>query len=62
MARSADAAGTQLTSGAVDDGFLAARRVTAQHFALHLMPLASAHRDQVLWGAASTLGLSDAQF
>ncbi|MBP6338206.1 MAG: acyl-CoA dehydrogenase [Vitreoscilla sp.] len=62
MARSADAAGTQLTSGAVDDGFLAARRVTAQHFALHLMPLASAQRDQVLWGAASTLGLSDAQF
>ena len=62
MARSADAAGTQLASGAADDGFLAARRVTAQHFALHLLPLASAQRDQVLWGADSTLGLSDAQF
>jgi hypothetical protein len=62
MTRAADAATTQLSSGATDADFLAAKRVTAQHFALHILPQAGALRDAVLHGAASTLGLSDAQF
>ncbi len=62
MARAADAATKQLASGAADHGFLEAKRVTAHHFALHVMPLAGALRDEVLHGAVSTLGLRDDQF
>ncbi len=62
MARAADAATTRLASDATDRGFLEAKRVTAQHFALHVLPLAGALRDEVLHGAVSTLGLSDDQF
>ncbi|WP_088278362.1 acyl-CoA dehydrogenase [Ideonella sp. A 288] len=62
MARAADAATTQLAGGVADDGFLAAKRVTAHHYALHVLPQAGAMRDEVLWGAVTTLGLSDAQF
>ncbi len=70
MARAADAATAQLARGAVDavagagadTDFLAAKRVTAHHFALHVLPQAAALRDAVLHGAATTLGLSDAQF
>ena len=62
MARSADAATTQLARSDADPDFLAAKRITAQHYALHVLPEAGALRDAVLHGAATTLGLSDAQF
>jgi hypothetical protein len=45
-----------------DSGFLAAKRITAQHYALHVLPQAAALRDTVVLGAATTLGLADAQF
>ncbi len=62
MARCAHAATTQLAAGAADAGFLAAKRITAHHYALHVSPQAGALRDAVLYGAATTLALSDAQF
>jgi len=62
MARAADAATAQLARGDADAGFLAAKRITAHHYALHMLPEAGALRDTVLHGAATTLGLSDAQF
>ena len=63
MARAADSATTQLSSGGnADADFLDAKRITAHHYALHLLPHAAALRDAVLHGAATTLGLSDAQF
>jgi 3-(methylthio)propanoyl-CoA dehydrogenase len=62
MARAADAASTQLGRGDADAEFLAAKRLTALHYALHVLPLAGALRDTVLRGADSTLSLSDAQF
>ena len=58
----AAAATTQSAGEAVDRGFLDAKRVTAQHYALHVLPMAGALRDEVLHGAVSTLGLSDDQF
>jgi hypothetical protein len=45
-----------------DSGFFAAKRITAQHYALHVLPQAAALRDTVVLGAATTLGLADAQF
>jgi alkylation response protein AidB-like acyl-CoA dehydrogenase len=62
MARLADAATLQLARGDADADFLAAKRITAQHYALHVLPLATALRDSVLHGAVTTLGLSQAQF
>jgi hypothetical protein len=62
MTRAADAASTQLASGSAEGDFLAAKRVTALHFALHVLPQAGALRDTVLHGAASTLGLAAGQF
>ncbi|WP_372527250.1 acyl-CoA dehydrogenase [Piscinibacter sp.] len=62
MARAADAATAQLARGDAHADFLAAKRITAHHYALHMLPEASALRDTVLHGAATTLGLSDAQF
>ena len=62
MARAADAATTQLTRGDADGDFLAAKRITAHHYALHVLPEAGALLEAVLHGATTTLGLSDAQF
>ena len=63
MARAADAATTHPAAlGKADTAFLAAKRITAHHYALHMLPQAGALRDTVLHGAATTLGLSDAQF
>ena len=62
MARAAAAATTQSAGEAADRGFLDAKRITAQHYALHVMPMAGALRDEVLHGAVSTLGLADDQF
>jgi hypothetical protein len=62
MARAAAAATTRLARGDADADFLAAKRITAHHYALHVLPEAGALRDTVLHGAATTLGLSDAQF
>jgi 3-(methylthio)propanoyl-CoA dehydrogenase len=62
MARSADVATTLLASGDVDVAYLAAKRITAHHYALHVLPEAGALRDAVVRGAVTTLGLSDAQF
>ena len=62
-ARAADAATRRLAGGDdADADFLAAKRITALHYALHVLPQAGALRDTVLHGAATTLGLSDAQF
>ena len=62
MARAAHAATVRLARGDADTEFLAAKRITALHYALHMMPLAAALRDTVVDGAGTTLGLSDAQF
>ena len=66
MARLADAASTQLARAHVDThadaDFLATKRITAHHYALHVLPEAGALRDAVVHGAVTTLGLSDAQF
>ncbi len=69
MARAALAATTRSKArgdadvdGDADADFFAAKRVTAHHYALHVLPLAGALRDTVLHGAATTLGLSDTQF
>jgi alkylation response protein AidB-like acyl-CoA dehydrogenase len=62
MARGAEAATAQLSGPGADRHFLEAKRVTAQHYALHVLPLAGALRDEVLEGAMSTLGLADDQF
>ena len=62
MARSAESAVTQLARHPVDAGFLDAKRSTASHYALHVLPEAFALRDVVLHGAASTLALADEQF
>jgi alkylation response protein AidB-like acyl-CoA dehydrogenase len=62
MARAAHAASAQLARGNAEADFLAAKRITALHYALHTLPQAGALRDTVLHGAVSTLGLSDAQF
>jgi 3-(methylthio)propanoyl-CoA dehydrogenase len=66
MARAADAAtaqGARVGAGAIADAdFFAAKRITAHHYALHVLPQAGALREAVLHGAATTLGLSDAQF
>ncbi len=67
MARAADAAASQLAAFSPaadhpDADFLAAKVVTAQHYALHVLPEAAALRQTTLHGAATTLGLNDAQF
>ncbi len=62
MARAADAATVQLAPGDALADFLAAKRITAHHYALHVLPQAAALRDTVLHGATTTLGLADAQF
>ena len=60
-ARMAEAATAQLAVGAGDAGFLSAKRITASHYATHVLVEASALRDIVINGAASTLALSDDQ-
>jgi 3-(methylthio)propanoyl-CoA dehydrogenase len=67
MARAASAASEQLARGGAADAnadaeFLTAKRITALHYALHVLPQARALCDTVLHGAASTLGLADNQF
>jgi alkylation response protein AidB-like acyl-CoA dehydrogenase len=62
MACAADAATAQLASSDADAEFLAAKRVTAHHYALHVLPEAGALRDVTVHGASTTLGLSDSQF
>jgi hypothetical protein len=62
MARAAGAATAQLARGDADADFHAAKRITAHHYALHVLPEAGALRDTVLHGAPTTLGLSDTQF
>jgi hypothetical protein len=62
MQRSAQAATLQLARGVADADFLAAKRITAQHYALHVLPQADALRETVVEGASTTLGLTDAQF
>ena len=63
MARAAVSASAHLERGdAGDADFLAAKRITAHHYALHVLPQAGALRDTVLHGAATTLGLRDDQF
>ncbi len=62
MARAASAATAQLACGDALVDFLAAKRVTAHHYALHVLPQAGALRDAVVHGATTTLGLADAQF
>jgi 3-(methylthio)propanoyl-CoA dehydrogenase len=53
---------TRLARPDADADFFAAKRITAHHYALHVLPQAGALRDTVLHGAATTLGLRDAQF
>ncbi len=66
MARAADAATAQLAcaerAAAQDADFLQSKRITAHHYALHVLPTADALSEAVMQGAATTLGLSDAQF
>ena len=62
MARAARAATARLARGDPDADFLAAKRITALHYQLHVLPQGGALRDTVVHGAATTLGLSDAQF
>ncbi len=62
MQRGARAATLQVARGAPDADFLAAKRITAQHYALHVLPQAGALRDAVVHGAATTLGLADVEF
>jgi alkylation response protein AidB-like acyl-CoA dehydrogenase len=62
MARTAHAAITRLAHGDADAEFLDAKRITAHHYALHVLPQAGALRDTVMHGATTTLGLHDAQF
>jgi 3-(methylthio)propanoyl-CoA dehydrogenase len=61
-ARAAGAATARQASGDADADFFAAKRITALHYALHVLPQAGALSDTVRHGAATTLGLSDAQF
>ena len=60
-ARMAEAATAQLAADSSDAGFLRAKRITASHYATHILVEASALRDIVVHGAASTLALSDDQ-
>ena len=69
MARAADAASTQLQSASradssqpIDANFLAAKCITAQHYALHVLPEAAALCHAVQHGARTSLGLSNSQF
>jgi alkylation response protein AidB-like acyl-CoA dehydrogenase len=62
MARTAHAATIQLARGDADAEFFEAKRITAHHYALHVLPQAGALCEEVLHGATTTLGLRDAQF
>ncbi len=62
MARAARAATRKSDSDVADGRLLDAKRITAQHDALHVLPQAEALRDEVLYGAVSTLGLADDPF
>jgi len=62
MARAAHAATAQAARGDPHADFLAAKRITALHYALHVLPEGGALRDTVVHGSATTLGLSDSQF
>ena len=60
MARAAEAATAQLGSGG--DDWLAAKRATALHYAVHTLPQAAAWALSAVDGAVSTLALHDGQF
>ncbi|MGS0755920.1 acyl-CoA dehydrogenase [Roseateles sp. GG27B] len=69
MARSANAAAAQMAARQAESDssnserdFLAAKCITAEHYARHLLPQAAALRDVVVHGSSTTLALSDAQF
>ena len=62
LARGAEAAVTQLASGSGDADFLAAKRSTAWHYAMNVLPEAAGLGEIVCHGAASVLALDDAQF
>ena len=62
MCRAADAATVQLGAGGDDASFLQAKRVTALHFARHMLQQAPAMCEAVAHGAESSLGLHQDQF
>ena len=62
MCRAADAATVQLGAGSDDRGFLQSKRITALHFASHMLQQAPAMCEAVAHGAESTLGLHQDQF
>jgi len=62
MCRAADAATVQLGAGSDDRGFLQSKRITALHFARHMLQQAPAMCEAVAHGAESTLGLHQDQF
>ncbi|HRH85566.1 MAG TPA: acyl-CoA dehydrogenase C-terminal domain-containing protein, partial [Rubrivivax sp.] len=63
MARAADAATAQLGGGAAAEAdFLHAKRETARHYTLHVLPESTLHHAIVLHGAPSTLALAQHQF
>ncbi|MBK7614378.1 MAG: acyl-CoA dehydrogenase [Burkholderiales bacterium] len=62
MCRAADAATVQLGADVDDANFLQAKRLTALHFARHMLSQAPAMCEAVAHGAESTLGLHQDQF
>ena len=62
MCRAADAATVQLGAGSDDRGLLQSKRITALHFARHMLQQAPAMCEAVAHGAESTLGLHQDQF
>ena len=61
LAIGARAALTRLAEGAADDGFLAAKPVTARFYAEHLLGQVEGYRSAVVNGTATVMALDDAQ-
>ena len=61
LAIGARAALTRLAEGAEDDGFLAAKPVTARFYAEHLLGQVEGYRSAVVNGTATVMALDDAQ-